>query len=149
MSVKFDPKTVQPTKPKALEPTQIYTLLDARARDWRQIMIAGLAAIVASVIAAINSLHPGMTLLDSIKSVGLFAIAIAIACLIFFKIRPEVRETITRAEFIRANYIPNWDKVPPVDGFLPRPLRKKGWPNSLGAVTAEDWTSPDAQIKQS
>ncbi len=131
MGVLFDPKTVQPTKPKALEPTQISTLLDARARDWRQIMIAGLAAIVASVIAAINSIYVSMTGWDWAKTGGIFAIAISISSLIFFKIRPEVLETITRAEFIRANYILNWDKVPPIDGFLPRLLRKKVGPIAL------------------
>jgi hypothetical protein len=148
MTVKFDVMTVESTEPEKLTPPQIYTLLDARARDWRQIMIASLAAIMGCTVAAINSMHSDMNSWDWIKIAGLFAIAAAIGLVVYFLIRPEIRETITRAELIRGNYILNWDKVPPIDGFLPRPLRKKPWPCNLGSVTAEEWTSPEAEIKR-
>lgn len=148
MAVKFDVMTVKPMKPEKLTPSQIYSLLDSRARDWRQIMIASLAAVVACSVSAINSLHSNMGGWDWAKTAGLLSIAVMIGLVVYLFIRPEVRETITRAELIRANYIPNWDKVPPIDGFLPRPLRRKPWPHDLGLVTAEEWTSPEAEIKR-
>ncbi|WP_267381269.1 hypothetical protein [Sphingomonas sp. GC_Shp_6] len=122
------PKYTAATERQCLSPQQIYTLLDSRARDWRQILLAMLAACVALVVAAVNAM-------DFVKPLWIPLIFGGIAIVIFliaiFLVLPEIQETRRRAEIILTYYITNWDKVPPVDGAIPKRLSKTPWRDDI------------------
>lgn len=124
------------TEPETLKPQQLYTLLDARTRDWRQILLAMTAATVAMIVAAINAM-------DGVKPCWIPIVFFVIAAIIFaigvFFVLPEVQETRRRADVIRTYYIRNWDKVPPVDGFIPSRLSKTPWKINFSA--GEGWVN--------
>lgn len=116
------------TLSKALEPHQIYTLLDARARDYRTILLGIMAGCIALFIAMMNSAAPCLdgTKVEKFKNcvtVGVpFTFLAMIAIIAFIAlvwVLPEIWLTKRRAEFVRLSYIPNAKDVPTVDGFLP------------------------------
>jgi hypothetical protein len=117
-----------PTEPKALDPSQIYTLLDNRARDYRTILLGFMAGIIALTIATLNAAAP---CLDSkyehfydcptwkVPSFYL-SLVIGLALVAIFKIGREVATVKNRAEYVRQKFIINADDVPVIDGLLPR-----------------------------
>ena len=118
----------KPTEEKSLDVSQIYTLLDNRARDYRTILLGLLAGMIALTIAAGNASVPCMdpkfvrfSDCPSWRVPTLYlSIGIALALLAIFKIGREVRMVKKRAEYVRRKFIYNADDVPNIDGLLPR-----------------------------
>jgi len=120
---------------KAHEPKDIYTLLDTKARDWRTILIALLAAELALLVQLVNCFYDD-------KKIGgglYFFLMVVIGCIIAKMIVPEINETIRQARWVRSNYIENRNAVPMVDEPL---LPKK--PSLIGKAFGIDHISPKA-----
>lgn len=115
------------TAAKPLDSSQIYTLLDNRARDYRTILLGLMAAIIALTIAAANASVPCMDpkyseiwKCPSWRVPALYlGILIFLAAIAIFKVGREVRMVKRRAEYVRLKFITNFDDVPSIDGLLP------------------------------
>lgn len=118
----------KPTTSKELDPSQIYTLLDNRARDFRAILLGLLAGCIALTVASANAAVPCMDAkydhFTDCNSYWVPLLYLAILCVLaitaIFVVGPEVGRVRKRGEYIRKKYILNRDDVPIIDGLLPR-----------------------------
>ena len=139
-------KPAEPTIAKALEPHQIYTLLDARARDYRTILLGMMAGCIALFIAMMNSAAPCLdgSKVEKFKdcvTVGVpftfLIVIVVIASAAVIWVLPEIWLTKRRAEFVRLTYIPNAKDVPTVDGFLPNYTQVRNEVSTVTTPTGE------------
>lgn len=108
----------EPAKPEALSWPQIYLMLDARARDQRQILIAMLAGTIAFTIAALKALG------DNDQSLaGWFVLCLMGMGAVSIERFVQIRRTIARGQQVREKLL-NRDDVPPIDVNLPLLSRK-------------------------
>jgi hypothetical protein len=114
-----------PLAPEALTISAIYTLLDARARDYRTILLSLVAAIVALLVASVNSIATCKP--QTLDAIGkcetiwvpkLYAIIILALVLVAVWIWTQVNTVKKYAENLRINYITNGKSVPAVDSGL-------------------------------
>ena len=114
-----------PLSPEPLTVSAIYTLLDGRARDYRTILLSLLAAIVALVVASVNSIATCKPqTLDAIRKCEtiwvpqFYAIIILALAGVAIWIWTQVNTVKKYAEDLRIHYITNSKSVPPVDSGL-------------------------------
>ncbi len=99
---------------KLLDARDIYFLLDARARDYRTILIAIMAAMVVLFVQTVNSAQGGCW----IASISYILMMVFLFCIARCSIAPEVNKVITEANYIRVNYVENRNAVPMIDTLL-------------------------------
>lgn len=125
---------------KRLEPKDIYSLYDARARDYRTILIAILGAEIALLSQFVISLYE-----KRMAAVVTYAVLmIVLWCIARFVIAPEVNEVVNQSRELRVRYIKNRNAVPQIDSLLigkriPLVLDIMG----VRRITREDETSPE------
>lgn len=122
---------------------QIYSLHDARARDYRTILLGIMAACLALVVAGMNSLgseKPWWV------QTGFFVLAAILGSVGRFKIVTEIAEVRRRGEHIRMTYCKNRDAVPPIDSNLVGNTHEDRLP-SQNAILAEPDTASHAPLR--
>jgi hypothetical protein len=92
--------------------SQIYVLLDARARDQRTIMLAFFAAVIALLIGGLNASEAGR----GGTATFCFCLAFILGLLAFQRGR-QVRRTILLSNRVRLK-LQNHRDVPPIDADL-------------------------------
>lgn len=125
-------------------PSQIYTLYDARARDYRTILLGIVAACLTLLVAGVNSLGSDKPWWVQLSFFVILAIVGSVG---YFKVAPEIAEVRRRAEHIRMNYCRNRDMVPVIDSNLVGNTHKDRL-KGQNAIVADPDTASDVPLRR-